>query len=110
MIAIGADSGVDAIVIGSARVVMNDRLVVEIADKHGAVRADPDFDWAPPHVFRADEFRLFAAGHLGGLVTRTVRGQPRVMDHIDGRFGGEAVSYTHLRAHETGRNLVCRLL
>ena len=29
------------------------------------------------------------------------------------RFGlepEEAVSYTHLRAHETGRNLVCRLL
>src|SRR5674476_1593047 len=24
--------------------------------------------------------------------------------------GGDAVSYTHLRAHETGRNLVCRLL
>src|SRR5665213_1914171 len=23
---------------------------------------------------------------------------------------GDAVSYTHLRAHETGRNLVCRLL
>ena len=23
---------------------------------------------------------------------------------------GETVSYTHLRAHETGRNLVCRLL
>ena len=23
---------------------------------------------------------------------------------------GIAVSYTHLRAHETGRNLVCRLL
>ena len=22
----------------------------------------------------------------------------------------DAVSYTHLRAHETGRNLVCRLL
>src|SRR5674476_356992 len=32
-----------------------------------------------------------------------------------GRFTGssshdEPVSYTHLRAHETGRNLVCRLL
>ena len=26
------------------------------------------------------------------------------------RFMPEAVSYTHLRAHETGRNLVCRLL
>ena len=24
--------------------------------------------------------------------------------------GTDAVSYTHLRAHETGRNLVCRLL
>src|SRR5665213_4297592 len=26
------------------------------------------------------------------------------------RVGRQAVSYTHLRAHETGRNLVCRLL
>ena len=34
-------------------------------------------------------------------------------DDIDAflvRLGGLAVSYTHLRAHETGRNLVCRLL
>ena len=27
-----------------------------------------------------------------------------------GALGGSPVSYTHLRAHETGRNLVCRLL
>src|SRR5678810_258274 len=26
------------------------------------------------------------------------------------RIAGAPVSYTHLRAHETGRNLVCRLL
>ena len=26
------------------------------------------------------------------------------------RIGRPSVSYTHLRAHETGRNLVCRLL
>src|SRR5678810_955263 len=25
------------------------------------------------------------------------------------RLGAKTVSYTHLRAHETGRNLVCRL-
>ena len=25
-------------------------------------------------------------------------------------YGAASVSYTHLRAHETGRNLVCRLL
>ncbi len=27
----------------------------------------------------------------------------------DGDAGWKLVSYTHLRAHETGRNLVCRL-
>src|SRR5674476_1348943 len=27
-----------------------------------------------------------------------------------GHIAPESVSYTHLRAHETGRNLVCRLL
>ena len=32
-------------------------------------------------------------------------------DHAHGSLGKhEPVSYTHLRAHETGRNLVCRLL
>ena len=30
----------------------------------------------------------------------------RALEYI----GPDAVSYTHLRAHETGRNLVCRLL
>ena len=30
------------------------------------------------------------------------------VEEIQGRIG--TVSYTHLRAHETGRNLVCRLL
>src|SRR5665213_3243978 len=29
---------------------------------------------------------------------------------IDKSFSPQSVSYTHLRAHETGRNLVCRLL
>src|SRR5665213_4139991 len=32
------------------------------------------------------------------------------VDRDDLADGGAAVSYTHLRAHETGRNLVCRLL
>src|SRR5674476_1630776 len=30
--------------------------------------------------------------------------------HVIGSKPSEPVSYTHLRAHETGRNLVCRLL
>ena len=44
-------------------------------------------------------------------------GQTVAVDHVnltikDGALTGllGPVSYTHLRAHETGRNLVCRLL
>ena len=32
------------------------------------------------------------------------------LDNIDTSNGAEAVSYTHLRAHETPEHLVCRLL
>ena len=32
------------------------------------------------------------------------------LDYYGDLSGGGSVSYTHLRAHETGRNLVCRLL
>src|SRR5674476_940072 len=59
-------------------------------------------------------FGLVIAGHRSGngclgssTPTRpaaaTILPSPR-------RCGARAVSYTHLRAHETGRNLVCRLL
>src|SRR5674476_581455 len=55
---------------------------------------------------------------------RSLIGQPQIMDISiamtfrtgNGSCGGWSysvwvpVSYTHLRAHETGRNLVCRLL
>src|SRR5665213_3267933 len=34
----------------------------------------------------------------------------RVREDDDGSIDTATVSYTHLRAHETGRNLVCRLL
>ena len=32
------------------------------------------------------------------------------LEEFSGMLDSESVSYTHLRAHETGRNLVCRLL
>src|SRR5678809_1732815 len=35
---------------------------------------------------------------------------PVAYRHYNVYSGYKAVSYTHLRAHETGRNLVCRLL
>src|SRR5678810_1173578 len=42
-------------------------------------------------------------------VVRT-RDESRGSDVVSRPGGIMAVSYTHLRAHETGRNLVCRLL
>ena len=34
----------------------------------------------------------------------------KALARLNEMFRNSAVSYTHLRAHETGRNLVCRLL
>src|SRR5674476_111365 len=42
-----------------------------------------------------------------GTALVTLRDQGEVLHIAD---GAKPVSYTHLRAHETGRNLVCRLL
>ena len=47
------------------------------------------------------------AGYAGGIVSAAMDGQ-RVADRIADRYA--AVSYTHLRAHETVLDLVCRLL
>src|SRR5450756_2366988 len=47
-----------------------------------------------------------AGGHLG----RHQRGQPQTHRGRDGWAGAVPVSYTHLRAHETRHDLVCRLL
>ena len=53
---------------------------------------------------RVDLARVQAEGHRGA------EGEGRVLAHeVVGR-GVAAVSYTHLRAHETVLDLVCRLL
>src|SRR5678809_1421949 len=44
------------------------------------------------------------------LVLSNAVGQKTGTDNLPGPVDYEPVSYTHLRAHETGRNLVCRLL
>src|SRR5674476_1562972 len=53
-------------------------------------------------------------GDLAALAGHAV-GQEAALDRLTTtaecqRAAQRAVSYTHLRAHETGRNLVCRLL
>src|SRR5674476_41091 len=66
--------------------------------------------------------RLVTQTHLGGERAAPVSSAELIAEHaVDPRTGqlalvvllgpgSDAVSYTHLRAHETGRNLVCRLL
>ena len=47
------------------------------------------------------------------VLSLLVENNPGVLSRVAGLFsrrGYGTVSYTHLRAHETGRNLVCRLL
>src|SRR5665213_4110745 len=49
--------------------------------------------------------RLMMLRRETSLKPRNLRGKTKYS-----RSSSEPVSYTHLRAHETGRNLVCRLL
>src|SRR5678809_1817918 len=55
-------------------------------------------------------------GYVYGTIPSTTENKVPVIcfcAHVDTApdcSGTHAVSYTHLRAHETGRNLVCRLL
>src|SRR5665213_445290 len=60
-----------------------------VADVQEPLRCDLYFGPVPP------------GAAIVGAAQLTCRQRP---------FAREAVSYTHLRAHETGRNLVCRLL
>src|SRR5674476_1310117 len=57
------------------------------------VMGSPEVDAAQPRAL------------VGGHIVATIVGL--IVVKI---AGPEPVSYTHLRAHETGRNLVCRLL
>src|SRR5674476_1170333 len=56
-------------------------------------------DWVAPAVYSA-----FSTSGIAQLWSHQREAADLAHD------GSHAVSYTHLRAHETGRNLVCRLL
>ena len=59
----------------------------------------------------ADDFVVDRAQHIRNTLARQERSVLVVAEERRGRADlGLPVSYTHLRAHETGRNLVCRLL
>ena len=68
------------------------------------------FDEAVEYIVSIEEEKyikfLTEAGKNSGLSQGALIFNKNERDKI----GAKAVSYTHLRAHETGRNLVCRLL
>ena len=64
------------------------------------------FDSCPYCQEGAGVGKTVAAGTVGKTVAAVPGGAAPEAD----RGKTVAVSYTHLRAHETGRNLVCRLL
>ena len=92
VVAVRADGSVDVIVVRAAGIVVDDGLVVEVADVDGTVRADANLDGAPPHVLAADEFGFFAAGELVALVRAALLGESLVVDDVDRGFGGEVVA------------------
>src|SRR5450759_5855710 len=70
---------------------------IRLGEALTAQQVEEDLCMAPPHV------SVILA--LGRLITEI---SPSI-DHLLGRSSA-AVSYTHLRAHETRHDLVCRLL
>ena len=47
---------------------------------------------------------------FGDIASRKILPVGQCSDRLITQYSATSVSYTHLRAHETGRNLVCRLL
>ena len=97
------------------------RCVVHRADKHAQVGSSHVIAWEV--VERATVHYRFPFGILqslytfkvqdvgiGALYTVWLESMQVQYQAVLGGAGYKAVSYTHLRAHETGRNLVCRLL
>ena len=83
VVAVGADGGVDRVVLRPARVVVDHGLVVEIDDVERAVGTDARLDGPEPHVAAAHELGLLATGFLRGRVAHALRLHELVMHDVD---------------------------
>src|SRR5450759_2356464 len=83
---------------------------------------EPGIEQVQAHAHRADAGTFVTAGAAPGQVIGSHRMEEALLGSADGdadpawlqllggAFDAVAVSYTHLRAHETRHDLVCRLL
>ncbi len=87
MVTVGADRGIDAVVVGAASVVVDGGLVVKINDIECAIWSHAHLDGTEPQVFRGDELGFLATGFFGGGVAESVGREEGVVDDVDGGFG-----------------------
>src|SRR5687767_3505133 len=94
MVAIRTDGGVYVVMPRTARVVVDNCLVVEIEDVECAVGSEASLDGKEQEVATADEFgfAIFAGG-VGG----TVGSDEFVVNDVDRRFGGEVAVVVFFR-------------
>ena len=86
---------------------------------NGAHIDSPRLDLKPNPLFEQADIAYLKPHYYGGIRKYQWGATPLAMHGVVGKKNGEmveisigekAVSYTHLRAHETRRHLVCRLL
>src|SRR5674476_321179 len=80
--------------------------VLAVHDRPAAVRVHPDRAHRVAQTLKLTDHGITGLAHLEADVVHSVA----VLVEELPEGGGIAVSYRHIRAHETGRNLVCRLL
>ena len=94
MIAIRTNGSIRRAVLGAACVVVDDRLIVEVADVERAIGPDPSLDRAKPHITPGDEFRL---AHFVRAVAHALRFDHLMVYQVDGRLRGEIAVVPLLR-------------
>ena len=86
MVAVWTHRGVGPVVHRPPGIIVNDGLVVEIADIKSAIGSNASFDRAEPHVAAPNEFRF---ARFVRAVANAVGFDDFMMDDVDGGFGSE---------------------
>ena len=105
MIAVRTQRRVGRAVNRSARVVVSDRLVVEVGDVKRAVGSDARVDRAEPFITSADELRFARLVRLEG---DAIRLHNLMMDDVDSRLGGEVAVIPFRRPRAAAINSAAR--